>query len=188
MSEKEYLDLIKKCLEGERVSQKKLYNALASKLMTVCLRYTKSRPDAEDSLQDSFIKIFNNLSSFKNDGHFEAWARRITVNCLITRFQKAQKQGIRMDLNEIEEIVEVDFNIENRLTELELMRILTYLPEGYKMIFNMHAIEGYSHKEISEIMNINESTSRSNLARAKAILKDVHHKINLISNEGKATN
>ena len=164
--------IINGCLEGSRRDQELLYRRYASKLYAVCLRYTNDNDEAKDVLQEGFIKIFENLYTYKFEGSFEGWLRRIVVNTALERYKS------RTILHKVEDI--------DKLTEMEmepdvedyfgldvkiLMNIIKELPPKYKMVFNLFAIEGYSHKEISKVMKITEGTSKSNLARARLILQ-----------------
>lgn len=175
--------IIEGCIKGDRASQQLLYKRLASKLMSVCIRYTHSRQEAEDCLQDSFMKIFGSLASFKHQGVIEAWARKITVNTLINYLEKNKKYKLHADIDDNLEIEVLIYHQTNLIANEELLSIIGRLPQMFKVIFNLHAIEGYSHKEIAEILNITESTSRSYLSRAKELLVKMHEKLNHIENE-----
>lgn len=169
---------IQNCIAGCRKSQKELYDTYAAKMFVVCLRYTKEQMDAEDVLQDGFIKVFKNLDKYRGDGSFEGWLRRIFVNTAIEHIRK--NKNFTNDISDnIENTVKDKYsNALDNLFEKDIYNITSGLSEGYKTVFNMYAIEGYSHKEIAEQLGITESTSKSQFSRAKAILR------NLIQNIG----
>ena len=147
-----------------------LYHRFSSKMYAVCLRYCKDADDAQDLLQDGFVKIFKNLDKFRGEGSFEGWIRRIFVNTSIEHFRKAVKKQSVSDSNEI--IVEdPSWNALDNLAEKDIIKMIQELSPGYRQVFNMYVIEGYSHKDIGDILGINEGTSKSQLARAKGILK-----------------
>jgi RNA polymerase sigma factor (sigma-70 family) len=150
--------------------QELLYRKFSSKMYGVCLRYSGNAEDANDLLQEGFIKIFKNLSKFRSEGSFEGWIRRIFVNTSIEHFRKKVKL---YNVTEVQEntIEDIDFSILDTLAEKDIIMLINGLSPGYKAVFNMHVIEGYSHKEIAEMLGINEGTSKSQLARAKGVLK-----------------
>lgn len=164
--------IIEGCLKGSRRDQELLYRRHASKLYSVCLRYSGNDEEARDILQDGFIKIFENLHSYKFEGSFEGWMRRITVNIALEKF-RSRHNLYRVD--DIDAIQEPDADRDSEdyagLEAADLLKIIRELPPKYRMVFNLFAIEGYSHKEISKLVNISEGTSKSNLARARMILQ-----------------
>ncbi len=163
-------NLIKNCLSGKREAQKGFYDRFAASMFGVCLRYAHDYQQAEDLLQEGFIKVFNNLDKYRGDGSFEGWIRRIFVNTAIEHFRKSQHMLPVHDLQIVNNL-----NVQNEaLTNLAvetLMGFIRALSPGYKTVFNLYAIEGYSHREISEILGISEGTSKSQLARARYILQ-----------------
>ena len=163
-------DLIQGCLDGNRQMQEILYKKFSSKMYSVCLRYSGNIEDANDLLQEGFIKIFRNLEKFRGDGSFEGWIRRIFVNTSIEHFRKKVKL---YNVTEVQEntIEDVELNILDSMAEKDIIFLVNELAPGYKAVFNMHVIEGYSHKEIADILGITEGTSKSQLARAKGVLK-----------------
>ncbi len=165
-------DLIKGCLEGNRRDQELLYRRYAGKLYAVCLQYSGNDDEAKDILQEGFIKIFENLHSYKFEGSFEGWMRRITVN---TALEKYRSRNNLYKVEDIDQIAETDYEPDTHdcsgLEANDLLGIIRELPPKYRMIFNLYAIEGYSHKEISKMVNISEGTSKSNLSRARIILQ-----------------
>jgi RNA polymerase sigma-70 factor (ECF subfamily) len=164
--------IIKGCLSGDRRDQELLYRRHASKLYAVCLQYSGNDEEARDILQEGFIKIFENLHHYKYEGSFEGWMRRITVNTALERF-RSRHNLYRVD--DIENIQEPEADPDNQdyagLEAADLIEIIRELPPKYRMVFNLYAIEGYSHKEISRMMNISEGTSKSNLSRSRNILQ-----------------
>ena len=176
-------DLIKGCIDGNRQMQEVLYKKFSSKMYGVCLRYSGNVDDANDLLQEGFIKVFKNLLKFRGDGSFEGWIRRIFVNTSIEHFRKKVKL---YNVTEVQEntIEDTDLNILDTLAEKDIIILVNELAPGYKTIFNMHVIEGYSHKEIADLLGITEGTSKSQLARAKGVLKKSLEKmINKASND-----
>jgi len=164
--------IIKGCLEGNRRDQELLYRRHSAKLYAVCLQYSGNEEEARDILQEGFIKIFENLVNYKHEGSFEGWMRRITVNTALEKF-RSKHNLYRVD--DIDLIPEQDAEPDNEdyagLEANDLLTIIMELPPKYRMVFNLYAIEGYSHKEIAGMINISEGTSKSNLSRARAILQ-----------------
>ncbi len=168
----EIKEIIKGCLAGNRRDQELLYRRNASKLYAVCLQYSGNNEEARDILQEGFIKIFENLGNYKHEGSFEGWMRRITVNTALEKF-RSKSNLYRVD--DIDMLPEPDAEPDNHdyagMEAADLLEIIRELPPKYRMVFNLYAIEGYSHKEISEMINISEGTSKSNLSRARGILQ-----------------
>jgi RNA polymerase sigma factor (sigma-70 family) len=166
-------ELITGCIRQEKRFQESLYKLYAAKMFTVCLRYANNSHYAEDILQEGFIKVFINISKFRGEGSFEGWIRRIMVNTAVEFIRKTTSYLKEI---EIEKVVNYsdDFDVVNKLCADDLMKIIQSLPGGYRTIFNLYVIEGYAHKEISDMLGINEGTSKSQLARARYLLQ---HKI-----------
>lgn len=168
----EIKEIIKGCLAGNRREQELLYRRHAPKLYAVCLQYSGNDDEARDILQEGFIKIFENLRQYKHEGSFEGWMRRITVNTALEKF-RSKHNLYRVD--DIDEIQEPDADPDNQdyagLEANDLLDIIRELPPKYRVVFNLYAIEGYSHKEIGKMVNISEGTSKSNLSRARVILQ-----------------
>jgi len=161
--------LIHLCREQDIWAQEKLYRLYSEKLFTLCLKYSGSLEEAQDNLQDSFVKIFEKIAQFKESGSFEGWMTRIVIN---TALSKSSKQTILLTINEdIVEDNEVEIDEELISTDF-LLRIIQELPERYRHVFSLYAMEGFSHKEIAEMLNITEGTSKSNLSRARQKLKE----------------
>ncbi|HLN19956.1 MAG TPA: RNA polymerase sigma factor [Bacteroidales bacterium] len=165
-------EIIRGSVNGNRRDQELLYRRYAAKLYAVCLQYSGNDEEARDILQEGFIKIFENLEYFKFEGSFEGWLRRIMVNTALEKF-RSRHNLYRVD--DIDSIQEPEYDPDNHdyagLEAADLMSMIRELPPKYRMVFNLYAIEGYSHKEIGELVNISEGTSKSNLARARIILQ-----------------
>lgn len=173
----ELKEIIQQCIKNETTAQERLYNLLSPKLFAVCLKYSRNYEEAQDNLQDGFLLLFNKLNQFQFKGSFEGWAKRIFINNIL---QKYRSPGIleivTEDIPEME-----DVEIENENVSLNfLLQIIQELPDRYRLVFNLYVFDDYSHKEIAEMLGINIGTSKSNLARARQILKD---KIELHQNQ-----
>jgi RNA polymerase sigma factor (sigma-70 family) len=166
----DYHQLVKDCLNGKPASQKLLYEHFAETMLGVCYRYTKSIKDAEDVLQDGFVKVFRNLHQYKNEGELGAWVRKIMVNTALNFLKKNQKYQHEMYFPEEHLHPVTDEDPALRLESRELAQLIRQLPTGYQTIFNLHVIEGYSHVEIAEMLGISDGTSRSQFARARILL------------------
>ena len=171
MAETFDIQLIESCKKGNRVAQKVLYDRLASRMFPVCMRYVGDRTLAEDILQDGFITLFTRLNSFKGEGSFEGWARRIFVTTALMHLRKKDALKMSDDLEAARGLrTDVTGQIET-IGYKELMEIVMGLPTGFRTVFNMYAVEGYSHKEIADILGISEVTSRTQYSRARALLQ-----------------
>ena len=170
--------LIKACVKGNAKAQRFLFDKFAPKMLTVCVRYAKNKSDAEDVLQDAFIKVFNKISEFKNEGSLEGWIRRIMVNTSLDQIRKNSKFSNDTDLEVVSYKLENnDFTFENLVSE-DLLKLINSMPNGYRIVFNMFAIEGYSHQEIASTLGVTENTSKSQYLRARSFLKNELEKIN----------
>ncbi len=168
----EIKNIINGCLKGDRRDQELLYRRYAARLYAVCLQYSGNDEEARDILQEGFIKIYENLVHYKFEGSFDGWVRRIMVNTALEKF-RSKHNLYRVD--DIDQIPEPNAEPDNEdyagLEARDLMEIIRELPPRYRIVFNLFAIEGYSHKEISDMMSISEGTSKSNLSRARVILQ-----------------
>ncbi|HYF29916.1 MAG TPA: sigma-70 family RNA polymerase sigma factor [Chitinophagaceae bacterium] len=163
-------DLIKACIAGNRAMQEELYKRFAPKMYAVCMRYANNADDAQDLLQEGFIKVYRNLAKFRAEGSFEGWVRRVFVNTSIEHFRR--KSNLYSITEKEENVIEdADITALDNLAEKDIINLIQELSPGYRTVFNMYVIEGYSHKEIGNILGISEGTSKSQLARAKAILQ-----------------
>ena len=158
--------IIDKCKEGDRQAAEKIYQIFSAKMFALCLRFSKDRADAEDTLQDGFIKIFTSIGQYTGKGSFEGW---MMINTAMEKFRKNPPLQIVEELPEIEDNEDIDEEVS--IPEEVLADFVNQLPERYKMVFNLYVIEEMSHKDIAALLGINEGTSKSNLARAREILK-----------------
>lgn len=165
-------DLINGCLNGDRRLQEELYRRFSPKMYAVCLRYAGNAEEAEDILQEGFIKVFKKLDSFRSEGSFEGWVRRIFVNTAIEHFRR--KRYLMPVTEKEENSIEGKYlSVLDNLAANDIMALVQELSPGYRTVFNMYVVEGYSHKEIGDILGISEGTSKSQLSRAKVILQDM---------------
>jgi RNA polymerase sigma factor (sigma-70 family) len=168
--------LIKQCANNDRKAQKEIYQLFAGKLFSICLKYSKNKQEAQDNFQDGFIVIFDKIGQFNFKGSFEGWLKRVMVNTVLLKYRKKNVLNIVTDDIPDEVIVDVD---DDEISLDFLLNLINELPDRYRMVFNLYALDGYSHKEISKMLLIAEGTSKSNLARARAILKqkiEIHQK------------
>lgn len=173
MSGESEKDLIELCLKNDRKAQKSLYECYSRKMMGVCLRYSGDAETAKDMLQDGFIKIFSSLSTFQFNGSFEGWMRRVFVNTCLEHLRKTDILHDAADLDyAAAPLSSKSHGAIEAMSANDILKIINELPKGFRLIFNMYEIEGYSHKEIADALNITESTSRSQLTRAKQLLKN----------------
>jgi RNA polymerase sigma factor (sigma-70 family) len=165
-------EIIEGCRRNERKAQKALYERYASILLGVCIRYSGRRDEAEDILQDGLIKVYFNIKEFAGKGSFINWMKKIMVNTAITHYHRNLKHQYHQDIEDIREtdIDGVSLNT-SEFTREELFNVIRDLPHGYRLIFNLYAIEGYKHKEIAEMLEIDVNTSKSQYSRAKALIR-----------------
>jgi len=164
-------ELIKKCIRNDSGAQKELYNLFASKMLSICHRYAKSKDDAEDIFQEGFLKVFENLYQVKNEDSMEWWMKRIFINEAYKLYNKNKKINLFEDLSILRPLSSDEYGIMDKLGTDEITKLIQKLPDKMRMVFNMYAIEGFSHKEISEILNISKGTSKSNLHDARKTLQ-----------------
>ena len=163
-------DLISGCIEGNRRMQEELYSRFSPRMYAVCLRYAGNAEEAEDILQESFIKIFKKLDSFRSEGSFEGWIRRICVNTAIEHFRR--KRYLQTVSEKEENTIEgKDISVLDKMAAKDILALIKELSPGYRTVFNMYVVEGYTHKEIADMLGISEGTSKSQLSRAKVILQ-----------------
>lgn len=161
--------IIRKCQKQDIKAQEQLYRLYAHKLFPMCLKYSSSYQQAEDNLQDAFMMIFNKISQYSNKGSFEGWMKRITIN---TALQKYRKQAVFEIVGE-DQLKEPEVEIDEDAVSVDfLLKIIQQLPDRYRQVFTLYALDGFSHKEIADLLNISTGTSKSNLARARMILKE----------------
>lgn len=166
----DYKELVKNCLKGRRDAQKQLYEHFAAAMFGVCYRYTKSTVDAEDVLQDGFVKVFNNLSRYRNEGELGAWIRRIMVNTALNYLKQNKRYSAELAFDEDNLHPVSDENPIVNLQAKEIADLIRQLPTGCQTIFNLHAVEGFTHVEIGEMLGIHTGTSRSQYARARGLM------------------
>lgn len=167
-------EIIDGCLKNDRKMQKELYDRYASKLYALCLRYAHDRAEADDILQEGFVKIFFKINQFSRENSFEGWLKRVVINTAITHYHHNLKHYYQKDINEIQEselqgkheVVEGEYSTEDLLNAVQSLSV------GYRTIFNLFAVEGYKHKEIAEMLKIDESTSKSQFHRAKKLIRE----------------
>ena len=170
----DFKSIISDCIAGSQKAQAKLYHHFAPKMFGVCLRYAKDATEAEDNLQDGFIKVFANLKSFRQEGSFEGWIRRIMINVSL---EKLRKQHLMYPVEDVSmyDSVNLSDDVIAKISADDLVKLIQELPPRYRMVFNLYVIEGMSHQEIAKEMSITQGTSKSNLARAREIMKKKVH-------------
>lgn len=176
-------DLLNGCQQRDPRSQELLYNLLAAKMLGVCIRYSRDKAEAEDILQNGFIKVFTKISDFKGEGSLEGWIRRVIVNTAIESYRKNQRIIQGADIENGYEAIQHTFSMDQLETK-DLLVMIRQLPVNYRMVFNLFAIEGYSHREISIKLGISEGASKTQLSRARDILKERLSKMEGLSYAG----
>lgn len=173
--------IVKECISGNALAQKKFYDLFAKKMMGVCLRYTNNYEEAQDVLQDGFIKVFGKLPDFVNKGSLEGWVRRIMVNTALDQYRKNKKFQKDVEIDSVSFKLEKSEFILETINAEDLLKIVRTIPEGYRVVFNLFAIEGYSHKEIADKLGVTESTSKSQYSRAKKMLRRLLVENNIVA-------
>ena len=163
--------LIESCIKGDRKSQSRLYNMYVQKMFVICLRYAKTREEAEEILQEGFMKVFEFLHQYKSLGSFEGWLRKIIVNCALQKYRSKGNLRPVVDIDTIPAPSGMNEDIIAKIGTKELLNMVQQLPLSYRMIFNLYVFEGMKHREIAELLGISEGTSKSNLSDARAILQ-----------------
>lgn len=162
--------LIQKAIEGNETAFREIYSMLSGKMYSLCVRYTGSTHDADDVFQDGLIRLYRNLNKYQGTGSFEGWSRRIFVNSCLDHLKTKQKL-LYAELSDNTDVPVKELNGVDRLTQSDLHKVIQELPNGYRLIVNLYLVEGYTHKEIGEMLSISEGTSKSQLSRAKVILQ-----------------
>lgn len=165
--------LISGCIENDAAAQRELYNRYSPKMLSVCYRFAQSREDAEDMMQEGFIKVFTQIHTFQNKGVFEGWVRRIIVHTCINFLKKYKKFNENIDIAFAGALSIKEETIPSLMQAKQIVECIRILPVGYRAVLNLYAIEGYTHKEIAEMLDIEESTSRSQYTRSKAMLETI---------------
>ena len=172
--------LLQGCLLNKAAAQKALYEKYSAKMLAVCYRYAHNREDAEDMLQEGFIKVFSQIHTFENRGALEGWIRRIIVHTCINILKKNKKFNESVDIIHANTLQVREESIPSIVQAKQVVECIRLLPIGYRTVLNLYAIEGFSHREIGEMLDIEESTSRSQYTRAKAMLEDILIKKNIL--------
>lgn len=162
-------EIVYRCLQQDVLAQNELYRRYAGKMMAVCMRYARNRDAAADIMQDGFVKVFINLKSFKGEGSFEGWIKRIMINTALKQYRKDLKFKNDVDIDSAYGVT-FESDIVSRLSAKELMGHIQELPDGYRTIFNLYVVEGFQHNEIGDLLGISEGTSKSQLSRARNYL------------------
>ena len=165
--------IIAGCLENDAAAQRELYNQYSPKILGICYRFSPSREDAEDMLQEAFIKVFTHIHTFQNKGSFEGWIRRIIVHTCINFLKRNRKFNDNIELAEAEIVQVKEETIPSLMQAKQVVECIRLLPVGYRTVLILYALEGYSHREIGEMLEIGESTSRSQYTRSKALLENI---------------
>lgn len=163
--------LVEGCLKNDPIAQKQLYDTFSKKMMGLCLRYADNIDDAQDFLQDGFIKVFEKMDTYRGSGSFEGWIRKIMVNNILNTFRKTKKLKQNIDIDDVSYMLHDKSSTMDTVTIKDLLKMIQQLPTGFRTVFNLYAIEGYSHKEIADELGITESTSKSQYSRARAYLQ-----------------
>ena len=166
----DYTKIINACINNESKFQRKLYDLFSGKMFVVCLQYSNNYEEAKDILQDGFVKVFTNLKQFKHQGSFEGWIRRIMVNTALEKFRQNKIKFIDSEIFEFKDSLSYE-DIESNISANDILKVMQELSPQYRTVFNLYVNEGYSHKEISEKLNISVGTSKLNLSRARTILQ-----------------
>jgi len=165
-------EIIGRCLKNDRKAQQLLYERYSPGLLGMCIRFTGNRIEAEDVLQEAFVKIFTNLDHYRGTSSLAAWMRKIVINTAITLYHRHKKHKNQYDIDDMKDKTPGNCNISDlEFTREEMMKVITALPPGYRMVFNLYALEGYKHKEIAKEMGIDINTSKSQYSRAKKIIQ-----------------
>lgn len=172
-------EIIRGCIEERNSCQKVLYDRYSPKMYALCLRYGRNSSEAQDMLQDGFIKVFDNIAQYGSKGSFEGWIRRIMVNTALNYCRKIEFKQEVSNVDELYKITTESKAIAN-LSEKEILNAIQSMPDGYRIVFNLYVIEGYTHKEIAEQLNISDNTSRSQLSKARRLMQKLFKNLNHI--------
>lgn len=164
-------ELVKGCVSKKPAAQKALFEKFSRKMMGVCLRYAERTEEAEDMLQNGFIRVFEKIETFRGEGSLEGWVRKIVVNESLSWLRKNKMEKMNLDIEDAKYMLPGNNHVSETVNEKDLLKMIQKLPTGFRTVFNMYAIEGYSHKEIGELLGISEGTSKSQYSRAKVHLQ-----------------
>ena len=170
------LELIRRCSEGEPRAQELLYRRYFSFAMSVCIRYTRDQYEAMEIVNDSYMKVLGNIGEFDSSRSFRSWYGRILINSAIDNHRRNAKHTLNLEINDLDPAEEQELQVTAELSANEILSLFDQLPDNYKVTFNLYEIEGYSHEEIGQMLDISTSTSRSNLSRAKKMLRELYNK------------
>lgn len=170
--------LIEGCLKGKTGAQKKLFECYRNAMLGICLRYVRDRMEAEDMMLEGFVNIFRKMHTYAHKGSFEGWMKKTMVYSAIDYYRKYKKEKFHSNIDEHEDLIPEDPEILHEIGAAELVQLISKLPAGYRQVFNLFAVEGYSHKEIAELLGISENTSKSQYRKARHQLVSKLHKIN----------
>jgi len=165
--------IVQGCIKNDAVAQRELYNRYSPKMLAVCYRFAHNREDAEDMLQEGFIKVFSQIHTFRNQGAFEGWIRRIIVHTCINNLKKNKKFNESVDIIHANAVQVREDSVPSIVQAKQIVECIRLLPIGYRTVLNLYAIEGYSHRQTGSMLEIEESTSRSQYTRAKQMLEDI---------------
>lgn len=167
------LEIIEKCIKGSKEAQKVLYKQYSPVMFAICMRYASSKAEAEDVLQEGFLKVFLNIANYREKGSFVSWMKKIFINTSITIYHKNRKHRFHVNIDETQEFLAPTTNnkISGYFTKDELLNIINSLPDGYRIVFNLYAVEGYKHREIAKLLNIDVNTSKSQYSRARKLIQ-----------------
>lgn len=175
-------ELVEACLKGSADAQRLLFERYSGRMMGLCLRYAGSREEAEDMLQEGFIRVFEKLDKFSGTGAFSGWMSTVIVNSALIMIRKKKREGYQEDIDEVSDLRNDEVDVLSQMSANELMAVVQQMPQGYRTVFNLFAIEGYAHKEIADMLDITESTSKTQFHKAKAFLRKELEKLNISSN------
>lgn len=181
------LQLIQACLQNNAAAQRELYNRYCQRLFNLCVRYARNKEDAEDMLQEAFIKIFTSMDAYHSKGNFEGWLKRIVVYTCINHIKKNKKFNDLLNIDFLHDLRFKEESVASKLLGKQVMNCLLQMPIGYRTVINLFVIEGYSHKEIGEMLEISENTSRSQYMRGKTVLENILIKNKIIESTGATT-
>jgi RNA polymerase sigma-70 factor (ECF subfamily) len=170
-------EIVKGCIDNDRKCQEMLYHTFSNIMYGVCLSYTKNKDEAKDVLQEGFIKVFKNIHKYNEEKNLEGWVRKIMVNTSIDFYRVRARKNIHINIDNVPDVQMVDYSILEAISANEILNLIQKLPEGAKIIFNLHVLEGYTHDEIANMLDIAEGTSKSQFWRAKKLLQQMLNKV-----------
>ena len=166
-------EIVEGCIAKDAKAQRFLFEKYAGKMMGICLRYMKNREEAQDVLQEGFIKVYQKMSQYKNTGPLGGWMRMVMINTALIQLRKNKKWENTIDVSTSYDLSTDDYTVLDKLSADELMSVINSIPEGYRTVFNLFVIEGYAHKEIAKMLDVTESTSKTQFRKARLYLKKI---------------